>query len=75
MATITLTYDARSSVMKGLIEAMLAAGAKIMSKGTADGELYSNKEALQSFRQSVAQEKEGLAREVSLDEVRQMLRL
>ena len=29
MATITLNYDGRSNVMKYLIEAMLAAGAKI----------------------------------------------
>lgn len=29
MATITLNYDGRSNVMKYLIEAMLAAGAKL----------------------------------------------
>lgn len=31
MATMTITYDGRSSIMKHLIEAMLAAGAKMHS--------------------------------------------
>ena len=75
MATMTLSYDGRSSVMKHLIEAMLAAGAKVMQPATDDDEFYSDKKALDDFRKSVEQEKQGLAREVSLDDVKQMLSL
>ena len=73
MATMTISYDGRSSVMKHLIEAMLAAGAKMLSSSEADVEFYSDKKALRSFKQSVEQEKKGMAREVSLDDVKQML--
>lgn len=73
MATMTISYDGRSSVMKHLIEAMLAAGAKMLSSTDGDGEFYGDKEALRSFKQSVEQEKKGMAREVSLDDVKQML--
>ncbi len=73
MATMTISYDGRSSVMKHLIEAMLAAGAKMLSSTDVDGEFYSDKKALRSFKQSVEQEKKGMAREVSLDDVKQML--
>ena len=75
MAIMTLSYDGRSSVMKHLIEAMLAAGAKVLQPATEDDGFYSDKEALRSFRKSVEQEKQGLAREVSLDDVKQMLSL
>ena len=73
MATMTISYDGRSSVMQHLIEAMLAAGAKMLSSSDANGEFYSDKKALRSFKQSVEQEKQGMAREVSLDDVKQML--
>ena len=73
MATVTISYDGRSSVMHHLIEAMLAAGAKMLSSTDADDEFYSDKKALCSFKQSVEQEKKGMAREVSLDDVKQML--
>ena len=69
MAIMTISYDGRSSVMKHLIEAMLAAGAKVLQPAT-DDDFYSDKEALRSFRKSVEQEKQGLAREVSLDDVK-----
>lgn len=75
MATMTISYDGRSNVMKHLIEAMLAAGAKILQPATDDDGFYSDKEALRHFRKSVEQEKQGLAREVSLDDVKQMLSL
>ena len=74
MATMTISYEGRSSVMKHLIEAMLAAGAKVLQPAT-DDDFYSDKDALRSFRKSVEQEKQGLAREVSLDDVKQMLSL
>ncbi len=70
---MTISYDGRSSVMQHLIEAMLAAGAKMLSSTDANGEFYSDKNALRSFKQSVEQEKQGMAREVSLDDVKQML--
>lgn len=73
MATMTISYDGRSSVMKHLIEAMLAAGAKVLQPATDDDGFYSDKEALRSFRKSVEQEKKGMTREVSLDDVKQML--
>ena len=73
MATMTISYDGRSSVMHHLIEAMLAAGAKMLSSTDENGEFYSDKKALRSFRQSVEQERQGLAREVSLDDVKQIL--
>ncbi len=72
---MTISYDGRSSVMHHLIGAMLAAGAKILSSTDANGEFYSDKKALRSFKQSVEQEKQGMTREVSLDDVKQMLRL
>ena len=72
---MTISYDGRSSIMKHLIEAMLAAGAKMISATDANDEFYSDKEALRSFKQSVEQEKKGMAREVSLDDVKQMLSL
>ena len=81
MATITLHYDGRSSLMKHLIETMLAAGAKLQPSAEvsemhdADKDFYNDKETLRSFQQSVEQENQGLVREVSLDEVKQMLRL
>ncbi len=75
MATMTISYDGRSSVMKHLIEAMLAAGAKVLQPATDDDGFYSDKETLRSFRKSVEQERQGLAREVSLDDVKQMLSL
>ncbi|MBO4773874.1 MAG: hypothetical protein K6C07_06045 [Bacteroidales bacterium] len=75
MATMTISYDGRSSVMHHLIGAMLAAGAKILSSTDANGEFYSDKKALRSFKQSVEQEKQGMTREVSLDDVKQMLGL
>ena len=75
MATMTISYDGRSSVMHHLIGAMLAAGAKILSSTDANGEFYSDKKALSSFKQSVEQEKQGMTREVSLDDVKQMLGL
>ena len=75
MATVTISYDGRNSVMKHLIEAMLASGAKMLSSTDANGEFYSDKEALHSFKQSVEQEKMGMAHEVSLDDVKQMLGL
>ncbi len=53
MATITLNYDGRSALMKHLVEAMLAGGAKILSPSDSDSDFYSDKEALQSFQQSV----------------------
>ena len=34
MATMTISYDGRSSVMKHLVEAMLAAGAEIVHADT-----------------------------------------
>ncbi len=61
--------------MHHLIGAMLAAGAKILSSTDANGEFYSDKKALRSFKQSVEQEKQGMTREVSLDDVKQMLGL
>ena len=61
--------------MHHLIGAMLAAGAKILSSTDANGEFYSDKKALSSFKQSVEQEKQGMTREVSLDDVKQMLGL
>lgn len=70
---MTISYDGRSSVMQHLIEAMLAAGAKKISSTDANGEFYSDQNALRSFKQSVEQEKQGMAREVSLDDVKQML--
>lgn len=73
MATMTISYDGRSSVIRHLIEALLAAGAKILSSTETDDEFYSDKEALRSFKQSVEQEKQGMAREVNLDDVKQML--
>ena len=75
MATITLNYDGRSALMKHLVEAMLAGGAKVLSPSTSDSDFYANKDALQSFQLSVEQEKQGRTREVSLDEVKQMLNL
>lgn len=72
---MTLSYDGRNSVMKHLIEAMLAAGAKVLQPATEDDEFYSDKDALKAFHKSVEQEKQGLAREVSLDDVKQMLNL
>ncbi len=72
---MTISYDGRSSVMHHLIGAMLAAGAKILSSTDANGEFYSDKKALRSFKQSVEQEKQGMTREVSLDDVKQMLGL
>jgi hypothetical protein len=75
MATMTISYDGRSSVMHHLLGAMLAAGAKILSSTDANGEFYSDKKALRSFKQSVEQEKQGMTREVSLDDVKQMLGL
>ena len=75
MATMTISYDGRSSIMKHLIDAMLAAGAKMISATDANDEFYSDKKALRSFKQSVEQEKKGMAREVSLDDVKQMLSL
>lgn len=75
MATMTISYDGRSSVMHHLIGAMLAAGAKILSSTDANGEFYSDKKALRSFKQSVEQEKQGMIREVSLDDVKQILGL
>ncbi|MBR1766765.1 MAG: hypothetical protein IJ745_06995 [Bacteroidales bacterium] len=75
MATLTLSYDGHSNIMKHLIEAMLAAGAKVVQPATEDDVFYSDKKALRSFRKSVEQEKQGLAREVSLDDVKQMLNL
>ena len=72
MATVTISYDGRSSVMKHLIEAMQAAGAKVLSATDANDEFYSDTDALNSFKQSVEQEKQGMAREVSLDDVKQM---
>lgn len=75
MATMTISYDGRSSVIRHLIEALLAAGAKILSSTETDDEFYSDKEVLRSFKQSVEQEKQGMAREVNLDDVKQMLRL
>ena len=73
MATMTITYDGRSRVMQHLIEAMLATGAKMLSSTDANGEFYSDKKALRSFKQSVEQEMQGMAHEVSLDDVKQML--
>ena len=61
--------------MHHLIGAMLAAGAKILSSTDANGEFYSDKKALRSFKQSVEQEKQGMIREVSLDDVKQILGL
>ncbi|MBR3797749.1 MAG: hypothetical protein IKK36_02370 [Bacteroidales bacterium] len=75
MATITLNYDGRSALMRHLVEAMLAGGAKILSPSDSDIDFYSDKDALLSFQQSVEQEKQGLTREVSLDDVKQMLNL
>ncbi len=75
MATLTISYDGRSSVMQHLIEAMLAAGAKVLSSTDTDGEFYSDKKALRSFKQSMEQEKLGMVREVSLGDVKQMLSL
>lgn len=75
MATITLNYDGRSTLMKHLVEAMLAGGAKILSPSDSDSDFYNDKEALQSFQQSVEQEKQGLTREVSLEDVKEMLNL
>ena len=72
---MTISYDGRSSVMHHLIGAMLTAGAKILSSTDANGEFYSDKKALRSFKQSVEQEKQGMTREVSLDDVKQMLGL
>ena len=54
---MTISYDGRSSVIRHLIEALLAAGAKILSSTETDDEFYSDKEALRSFKQSVEQEK------------------
>jgi len=59
--------------MKHLIEAMLAAGAKMLASSDTDVEFYSDKNALRSFKQSVEQEKKGMVREVSMDDVKQML--
>ncbi len=73
MATITLEYDGRNSDIKQLIRLLLTLGAKELSSTDADVEFYSDKEALRSFKQSVEQEKKGMAREVSLDDVKQML--
>ena len=73
MATITLEYDGRNSDIKQLIRLLLTLGAKELSSTDADSEFYSDKEALRSFKQSVEQEKKGMAREVSLDDVKQML--
>ena len=70
---MTISYDGRSSVMRHLVEAMLAAGAKMLSSSDTTSEFYSDKKALRSFKQSVAQEKKGMAREVSLDDVKQKL--
>ncbi len=75
MATITLEYDGRNSDIKQLIRLLLTLGAKELSSTDADGEFYSDKKALRSFKQSVEQEKKGMAREVSLDDVKQMLSL
>ncbi len=75
MATITLEYDGRNSDIKQLIRLLLTLGAKKLSSTDADVEFYSDKEALRSFKQSVEQEKKGMAREVSLDDVKQMLSL
>ncbi len=61
--------------MKHLIEAMLAAGAKVLQPATDDDDFYSDKKAFRSFHESVEQEKQGLAREVSFDDVKQMLSL
>ena len=61
--------------MKHLVEAMLAGGAKILPASDSDRDFYEDKEVLESFRQSVEQEKQGLTREVSLDDVKQMLNL
>ena len=73
MATITLEYDGRNSDIKQLIRLLLTLGAKKLSSTDADVEFYSDKKALRSFKQSVEQEKKGMAREVSLDDVKQML--
>lgn len=73
MATITINYDGKDDVMKHLIEAMLAAGAKITTPLDFDSDFYNNKEALQNFQKSIEEEKQGLAREVSLEEIKQML--
>jgi hypothetical protein len=73
MATITINYDGKDDVMKHLIEAMLAAGAKITTTSDFDSDFYNNKEALQNFQKSIEEEKQGLAREVSLEEIKQML--
>ena len=73
MATITINYDGKDDVMKHLIEAMLAAGAKITTSSDSDSDFYNNKEALQNFHKSIEEEKQGLAREVSLEEIKQML--
>ena len=75
MATMIISYDGRSSVMKHFIDAMLAAGAKVLQPATDEDGFYSDREALRSFRKSVEQEKNGMAREVSLDDVKQMLSL
>lgn len=75
MATMTISYDEHNNVMRHLIEAMLAAGAKMLSSTDADSEFYCDKKALRSFKQSVEQEKQGMVREVSLDDVKQMLSL
>ncbi len=75
MATITLEYDGRNSDIKQLIRLLLTLGAKELSSTDADVEFYSDKKALRSFKQSVEQEKKGMAREVSLDDVKQMLSL
>ena len=75
MATITLEYDGRNSDIKQLIRLLLTLGAKELSSTDADVEFYSDKEALRSFKQSVEQEKKGMAREVSLGDVKQMLSL
>ena len=61
--------------MRHLVEAMLAGGAKILSPSDSDIDFYSDKDALLSFQQSVEQEKQGQTREVSLEDVKQMLNL
>ncbi len=73
MATVTISYDDKSSVMKHLIEAMQAAGAKVLTTTDANDEFYKDEKALRSFKQSVEQEKQGMVREVSLDDIKQML--
>ncbi len=44
-------------------------------EAAADSDFYNDKEALQTFMQSVEQADNGLAREVSLDDVKQMLNI